>query len=139
MRKSQVTVEAALQDLAPNASYTLHVRVSDKGRDVKQFTSQPFRAGDLQAGRIAFTEKWQPDKLWDTHTPQNTFGLTVSLVDDGGKIADTASEVRFGFREFWIDGRDFYLNGSRIFLSRGAAGQRPDRRRAGHLRRGGRA
>ena len=25
--------------------------------------------------------------------------------------------VRFGFREFWIDGRDFYLNGSRIFLS----------------------
>ena len=25
--------------------------------------------------------------------------------------------VRFGFREFWIDGRDFFLNGSRIFLS----------------------
>ncbi len=24
---------------------------------------------------------------------------------------------RFGFREFWIDGRDFYLNGTRIFLS----------------------
>jgi len=21
------------------------------------------------------------------------------------------------FREFWIDGRDFYLNGTRIFLS----------------------
>ena len=25
--------------------------------------------------------------------------------------------VRFGFREFWIEGRDFYLNGSRIHLS----------------------
>ena len=25
--------------------------------------------------------------------------------------------MRFGFREFWIDGRDFYLNGTRIFLS----------------------
>ena len=25
--------------------------------------------------------------------------------------------MRFGFREFWINGRDFYLNGSRIFLS----------------------
>ena len=25
--------------------------------------------------------------------------------------------MRFGFREFWIDGRDFFLNGTRIFLS----------------------
>ncbi len=25
--------------------------------------------------------------------------------------------MRFGFRELWIDGRDFYLNGSRIWLS----------------------
>ena len=25
--------------------------------------------------------------------------------------------MRFGFREFWIDGRDFYLNGTRIYLS----------------------
>ena len=24
--------------------------------------------------------------------------------------------MRFGFREFWIDGRDFYLNGKRIHL-----------------------
>ena len=35
----------------------------------------------------------------------------------GGKVLDTALPVRFGFREFWIDGRDFYLNGTRIFLS----------------------
>ena len=30
---------------------------------------------------------------------------------------DTTHPVRFGFREFWIEGRDFFLNGSRIFLS----------------------
>ena len=30
---------------------------------------------------------------------------------------DTALKERFGFREFWIDGRDFYLNGTRLFLS----------------------
>ena len=30
---------------------------------------------------------------------------------------DTATPVRFGFREFWIQGRDFYLNGTRLFLS----------------------
>ena len=25
--------------------------------------------------------------------------------------------MRFGFREFWIEGRDFFLNGSRVCLS----------------------
>ena len=36
---------------------------------------------------------------------------------------DVALPERFGFREFWIDGRDFYLNGTRVFLSF-ARGQR---------------
>ncbi len=63
------------------------------------------------------TEKWKPEKLWDIHTPQNTYEAAVSLVDEGGKVLDAAHPVRFGFREFWIDGRDFYLNGTRIFLS----------------------
>ena len=33
------------------------------------------------------------------------------------EVLDTVWPLRFGFREFWIDGRDFYLNGTRIFLS----------------------
>ena len=32
-------------------------------------------------------------------------------------MLDASYPQRFGFREFWIDGRDFYLNGSRIYLS----------------------
>ena len=42
----------------------------------------------------------------------------VSLL--GGRQASSwmpTIPVRFGFREFWIDGRDFYLNGTRIYLS----------------------
>jgi beta-galactosidase len=57
-----------------------------------------------------------PDQLWDVHTPQNQYDLEVSLVDAGGKVLDTGWTIRFGFRELWIDGRDFYLNGTRIFL-----------------------
>src|SRR5205823_12806966 len=48
---------------------------------------------------------------------QNTFDLEVSLVGVGGQVLDADWPQRFGFREFWIDGRDFYLNGTRIFLS----------------------
>jgi hypothetical protein len=32
-------------------------------------------------------------------------------------VEDVAYPARFGFREMWIDGRDFYLNGTRIYLS----------------------
>ncbi len=76
-----------------------------------------FGAGDLKGGRIAVTEKWKPEKLWDLHTPGNTFNVEVSLVDALGKLLDAYHPVRCGFREFWIDGRDFYLNGTRIHLS----------------------
>ena len=57
------------------------------------------------------------------HTPENQYEVTVSLLDADGKLLDEALPERFGFREFWIDGRDFYLNGTRVFLSF-ARGQR---------------
>ena len=60
--------------------------------------------------------------------------LSLSLLDAKGQVLDTACDVRFGFREFWIDGRDFYLNGTPHLPVRRPAGQRPDRRRAGQLR-----
>ncbi len=59
----------------------------------------------------------EPDKLWDIHTPQNQYQVTLSLLDAAGKAVDVGQPHAFGFREFWIDGRDFYLNGTRIFLS----------------------
>ena len=45
------------------------------------------------------------------------FDVTLSLVRVDGNLLDQRHDLRFGFREFWIDGRDFYLNGTRIFLS----------------------
>ncbi|MCH5373216.1 MAG: hypothetical protein JJ992_04525, partial [Planctomycetes bacterium] len=117
VRNGTITVHADLQDLAPNTSYTLRAQVNDKGDGVKEFSSKPFRASELPDGRVKLTEKWQPEKLWDTHTPQNQYQIVVSLIDDRGETVDTTSPAPFGFREFWIDGRDFYLNGSRIFLS----------------------
>jgi hypothetical protein len=117
VRNSEISIEAGLEGLAADGSYVLRARISDNGRDVREFTSEEFRAGDLEAGRIAFTENWLPDKLWDIHTPANMYDLSLSLLDGGDGVLDTGHPVRFGFREFWIEGRDFYLNGSRLFLS----------------------
>ncbi len=116
VRNRRITVEAAIEDLAADAPYTLRARISENGRRVREFTSAPFRASILKDGRITVTETWRPEKLWDIHTPENQYDLTVSLLEGGGTVLDTSLPVRFGFREFWIDGRDFYLNGTRIFL-----------------------
>lgn len=117
VRNWQATFDATLQGLSSGAQYALRARVTDHGRSVATFTSKAFKVTDLKEGRSAFTETWKPEKIWDTHTPQNMYDLNFSLLDAKGKVLDAALPQRFGFREFWIDGRDFYLNGSRIFLS----------------------
>src|SRR5262249_28586428 len=65
----------------------------------------------------AFTQSWLPENLWDIHTATNQYDLELSLLANNGADLDTTWTTRFGFRELWIDGRDFFLNGSRIFLS----------------------
>ena len=117
MRRRTLTIAAAVESLDPNGRYTFRARVSKTNSVVKEFVSPPFQGSDVKEGRIAFTENWLPDRVWDLHTPQNTFDLQMTLVDAGGQALDTGWAQRFGFREFWIDGRDFYLNGTRIFLS----------------------
>jgi len=117
VRKGQISLDAALQGLTARGQYSLRARITRAGRDETVFTSKALTGDSLEDGRVRFTENWKPDQLWDLHKPGNMYSLSLSLLDSTGKVLDTACDVRFGFREFWIDGRDFYLNGSRIFLS----------------------
>jgi hypothetical protein len=71
----------------------------------------------LKEGRAEFTAKWNDPKLWDLNTPENQYDAQVSLLDESDRSLDIAIPARFGFREFWIDGKDFYLNGRRLYLS----------------------
>jgi hypothetical protein len=117
VRKWQITFDTALAALNPAATYVLRAQISDADRQVAEITSRPFQPSEVANGRIPITENWRPEKLWDIHTPQNQYQVSLSLLDAGGKALDTALPVRFGFREFWIEGRDFYLNGTRTHLA----------------------
>jgi beta-galactosidase/beta-glucuronidase len=117
VRKGEIVFDAALTGLAESKQYTLRAEIRDNGQRIETFTSNAFAPSVLKGGHLAFTAKWDPPKLWDLHTPGNLYQVDLSLLDEGNNVADTALPVRFGFREFWIDGRDFYLNGSRIYLS----------------------
>jgi hypothetical protein len=116
-RQSQITFEAGLAGLAADGRYQLRARINDEGRPVAELTGPTFLGRDMKDGRAAFTASWKPPKLWDINTPQNQYAVELSLLDAGGQAVDIATPVRFGFREFWIQGRDFYLNGTRLYLS----------------------
>jgi len=117
VRKRNVLLDVALEGCAPHGLFMLRGRITRAGQVVHPFTSQAFRGNDLARGRITLEESWMPDRLWDLHTPQNQFELELELADAGGAVLDTGWSTRFGFREFWIEGRDFFLNGSRVHLS----------------------
>ena len=61
-------------------------------------------AGDLTNGRIAITEHWRPEKLWDADAP-NQYVLSVSLVEVRSAVLAGALPVHFGL--------DFGSSGSR--------------------------
>ena len=114
-RKMRITFDAAIVNLtAPE--FTLAATVFSQGQVVRQFRSGRLHPADLKNGRVAFEAPWTDPRLWDTETPQNLYDAAVSLLDANGHLLDETIPVRFGFREFWIDGRDLYLNGSRIHL-----------------------
>jgi hypothetical protein len=115
-RRSEVTFDVALQDLAPQAEYRIRGRITRDGAMVREVESRGFRGADLHGGHLSFSESWKPGALWDLHTATNLFHLTLSLVGDRGRVLDTSFQSVFGFREFWIQDRDFYLNGSRLQL-----------------------
>jgi beta-galactosidase/beta-glucuronidase len=113
----RIAIDVGLDGLAAEARYILRAQVTDQGRGVHELTSPPFRGADLHEGRISFGGEWKPEKLWDIHTPRNRYSLSVSLLGADGKALDAHYPSDFGFRELTIEGRDFFLNGTRIHLS----------------------
>jgi hypothetical protein len=116
VRQKRISFTAHLQDLGANGPYWLLARITQDGRPVARFRSKAFDQTHLEEGRITYSSEWLPEGLWDIHSPANLYSLSVSLLGKSDQVLDTAFDVRFGFRELWIDGRDFILNGSRVFL-----------------------
>lgn len=116
VRRQALILNATLENLSPDERYQLQARVIRKGTPVREFPRHPFAVRDLTNGQLAFSEAWRPDALWDIHTPTNQFELALELTRPDGSIVDALHPVPFGYREFWIEGRDFHLNGTRLFL-----------------------
>lgn len=108
------TIAFAVGVASPRAGqYRLAADVHRDGKPLRRFESRPLT---LQAGRVTFAAPWADAPRWDTDRPDVLLTAAVTLLDPTGAVLDRAEPVRFGFREFRIEGRDFLLNGTRIHL-----------------------
>jgi beta-galactosidase len=115
-RKKELSVSVALENLEPDKAYSARMRVLQNGIVVRDFKDQPVPPHSRE-GQFSFAHSWLPTKLWDLNTPTNQYDLEFCLLDNAGAVLDEWWRTRFGFRELWIEGKDFFLNGSRVFLS----------------------
>jgi beta-galactosidase len=91
--------------------------LNEKGEVEKSFAaSRTVIAAETQT--LALSWPWSDPRLWDVASdPKRPSAhlYTLRLKVKGAGLDDEYNQ-KFGFREFWIQGRQFYLNGTVIHL-----------------------
>jgi beta-galactosidase len=121
VRRNELTVDVELTGVttAGTANWTAEL-VDEKGRVEKTFKVEtPLQATPVQ--RVKLTWPWADARKWDLERP-NLY--TLRLKADGNAVTDAVRQ-RFGFREFWVEGKDFLLNGTPLRLRPTLADQGP--------------
>lgn len=113
VRRQEVCVKACVRNAGGNSRAKVWFRIFDGDAVVKEHSTdvRHFEAG--ADAYVEFREKWEAPTLWSPENP-HLYRIQVEI-SENGRIAD-AYETRFGFREFWIEGPRFYLNGVRVNL-----------------------
>ena len=124
VRKREIAVDVTL---ARTGGRVTRVEVAPIVTDLDGAVAKRFqpRTVEIAAGSetvVSFTESWPDARLWCREDP-HLYRLHTR-VHATGKLLDEHYQ-RFGFREFWIEGRDFFLNGNRVTLLGDWVGVRP--------------
>ncbi|HEX8238042.1 MAG TPA: hypothetical protein VF600_19030, partial [Abditibacteriaceae bacterium] len=105
-RKKQVTLDVELTDVTQAGPLRLVARMERNGIIEKTFEQTVnVAAKPLQTVRVSWP--WANAALWGLDKP-NLYAVKLSAT--GAGLDDEYSQ-EFGFREFWIQGRNIYLNG----------------------------
>ncbi len=107
-RKKTVTARLELRSMR-SAQIRIEVTIVDaSGSRIKRFgVDRPLASG---LDQVELSSAWPDAKPWSlTHPVLYTYVVTV--MDDTGRLLDRTLPTRFGFREIWIEGGDFMLNG----------------------------
>jgi beta-galactosidase len=111
-RQKKLFVDLEVAEVAQAGTVEISAQMLDeKGNVEKTFTQRlPVQAAKNQT--ITATFDWDTPRLWDVGQPNM---YTMRLKMSGSGIEDEIVQP-FGFREFWIEGRRFFFNGTEIQL-----------------------
>ncbi|MHB0999986.1 MAG: glycoside hydrolase family 2 protein [Armatimonadota bacterium] len=112
-----VSVEVTIRNTSKNDFHgSLSPVVADKGKEVLTFPTTEITAS-AGGETVVRVESISASKLtmWRPAKPK-LYHLNADLYDDFGRVVH-ADKVRFGYREFGIDGERFRLNGIPIHLA----------------------
>lgn len=114
-RKKRLTLNVDLGDVTQSGPVRFVAEMlGPNGTVQKTFTATAaVTAKPMQT--ISASWPWRHPHLWDLDHP---YLYTMRLKASGPQLDDQYDQV-FGFREFWIQGRQFYLNGTKIRLRQG--------------------
>lgn len=105
-RKQTIRLDIEVSGASPGGTGSVTAEMLDESGQVEK-TFRSAAALPKGRGRAAVEWKWTDPRLWDLDKPSL---YTLRLTVEGPGFKDTALQ-RFGFREFWIEGRSFMLNG----------------------------
>ena len=111
-RKKEVSLEVELTGVkhAGNVHFVADM-LNEKGVVEKSFVmNATVDARNVQ--QVTLSWPWTDPRLWDVEQP-NLYTLRLKV---SGAGLDDEYDQSFGFREFWVEGRQFYLNGTVIRL-----------------------
>ncbi|MBE9126900.1 MULTISPECIES: glycoside hydrolase family 2 protein [unclassified Coleofasciculus] len=111
-RQKQINLDIELNDITQTGTVELVAKLfNEQGKIEQQFTANAeIKTKPTQVLQIAWD--WSNPRLWDISQP-NVYTLRLDVKGAG---IDDEYDQPFGFREFWIEGRKFYLNGTEIRL-----------------------
>lgn len=111
VRNKKLTLRYRLRnDSAADQDVALNARVLDAGQTVKQLPALTVKLPARQTVIRTVEIPWADAKLWWPESPY-LYLLQTDLKPGSGSVDRYL--VRFGFRELWIDGISFILNGVR--------------------------
>ncbi|WPJ95581.1 hypothetical protein SH580_19365 [Coraliomargarita algicola] len=109
-REESIQIEFSLEKAAGETVEIRASMINDSGALEKTFQVKSVVGS---AGEVNAKWDWDDAKLWDIDQP-HLYDLYLTVKTESG--ARDERRVQFGFREFWVEGRNFYLNGSQINL-----------------------
>jgi len=115
VRRSEISIEVtALNESNSKDTHEIKVFIEDGGKKIKEFPVESLQTDPGKSAKVLFKDQWENPHLW-SHQDPYLYTLVMQL-QKNNQVVDE-KRFRMGFREFWIEGINFYLNG-KVFKMR---------------------